>query len=88
MNKHKNLEGIGHGGIILVYLCALLLGFGIVILGWGIVIGLLVWALHGLGIYTIGTFTVAFSWKLVIVIALIFVIIRSMFLSPVTMKKD
>ena len=88
MNKYKDLEKTGRGGSILVYLCGLLLGFGIVILGWGIVIGLLVWALHGLGIYTIGTFTVAFSWKLVIVIALIFIIIRSMFLSPVTVKKD
>lgn len=88
MNKYKDLEGIGCGGIIFVYLFALLLGFGLAILGWGVIVWLLVWALHGIGIYTIGTFVVAFSWKLVIVIALIFTIIRSLFSSSVTVKKD
>lgn len=88
MNKYKDLEGIGCGGVIFVYLCALLFGFGIAILGWGAVIWLLVWALHGIGIYTIGTFAVAFSWKLVIAIALISAIIRSLFSSSVTVKKD
>ena len=88
MNKHKDFEGIGCGGVIFMYLCALLLGYGIAVLGWGVIVWLLVWALHGLGIYAIGTFTVAFSWKLVIVIALIFTIIRSLFSSSVTVKKD
>lgn len=88
MNKHKNLEGIGCDGIIFMYLCALLLGFGITILGWGVIVWLLVWALHGLGIYTIGTFTVAFSWKLVIVIALISTILHNLFSSSVTVKRD
>lgn len=88
MNKYKDLEGIGCGGIIFAYLFALVLGLGLAILGWGVIVWLLVWALHGIGIYTIGTFVVAFSWKLVIVVALIFTVLRSLFLHSVTVKKD
>lgn len=55
------------------------------LLVWGGIVWLLVWGLTAIGITTIGGWTVAFSWKLVIIVALIYTILHGIF-SPTVHK--
>lgn len=63
-------------------LLLVLIYFGVYALCWGAITWLLCWALTSIGITTIFGWTVAFSWKLVLVLA----ILSSIF-SPKVIKK-
>jgi hypothetical protein len=53
------------------YLLTLLVFFGISTLWWGGITWILCWLLTSLGITTICGWTVAFSWKLVLILAIL-----------------
>ena len=53
------------------YLLTLLVIFGISALWWGGITWILCWLLTSLGITTICGWTVAFSWKLVLILAIL-----------------
>ena len=55
------------------------------LLVWGGIVWLFCWALTAIGITVIGGWTVAFSWKLVIIVALIYTILHGIF-SPSSHK--
>ena len=57
--------------IALSFAFIVLAAFAINLLIYGAIVWVLVWALNALGVYAIGSFAVAFSWKLVIIVALI-----------------
>lgn len=57
--------------IILVYLGIFALCFGFSLLIWGGIVWLAVWLLHAIGVFYIGSWAVAFSWKLVLLVALV-----------------
>ena len=57
--------------IVLSFVLIILAAFAINLLIYGAIVWVLVWALNALGVYAIGSFTVAFSWKLVIIVALV-----------------
>ena len=69
----------------LIILGIFLLTLAVSILIWGGIVWLLVWGLTAIGITTIGGWTVAFSWKLVIIVALIYTILHGIF-SPSSHK--
>ena len=50
-------------------------------------VAIICWALPLIGIATIGTWTVAFSWKLVLLIAVVLTLLRSVFSVKVTTDK-
>ena len=58
--------------------------FAINLLIYGAIVWVLVWALNALGVYAIGSFAVAFSWKLVIIVALI----ASIFSTRINVHRD
>lgn len=60
--------------VLLVILC-----LGISFLVTAGLVWLLCWLLPALGIATIGTFTIVFSWKLALAIWLILALLRSIF---------
>lgn len=64
-----------------------MLSFAISFLCTAAIVLLLCWALPLIGITTIAGWTVAFSWKLVLIIAIILAILRSIFSSRVTVNK-
>ena len=51
------------------------------------IVALLCWGLPAIGITTIGTWTIAFSWKLVLIVSFILAILRSIFSARVTVNK-
>lgn len=55
------------------------------LLMWGGIVWVLCWALTTIGITAIGGWTVAFSWKLVIIVALVYTILHGIF-SPTVHK--
>ena len=55
------------------------------LLVWSGIVWILCWALTAIGITVIGGWTVAFSWKLVIIVALIYSILHGIF-SPTVHK--
>lgn len=57
--------------VVLFFVFSILATFAINLLIYGAIVWVLVWALNALGVYTIGSFVVAFSWKLVIIVALV-----------------
>ena len=61
---------------LLVTVTALIVGLGVCLLFNACMLWVLVWALHGLGFYTIGSFAIAFSWKLAIAITAVLAIIK------------
>lgn len=62
-----------------------LITLAISLLVWGGIVWLLCWALTAIGITVIGGWTVAFSWKLVIIVALIYTVLHGIF-SPTVHK--
>lgn len=70
--------------LVLTFLVGCVITFGLNLLIYGGIVWVLVWALNALGVYAIGSFTVAFSWKLVIIVALI----ASLFSARVNVHKD
>lgn len=52
---------------------------------WGGIVWVLCWALTALDITVIGGWTVAFSWKLVIIVAVIYTVLHGIF-SPTIHK--
>lgn len=64
----------------------LLIGtFAVSFLIWGGIVWLLCWALTAIGIVSICGWTVAFSWKLVLIVAIVYTILHSIF-SPTISK--
>lgn len=53
---------------------------------WGAIVWIVCWGLTAIGITTIGGWTVAFSWKLVFVVWLLYNILHGIFASYATSK--
>ena len=70
--------------IVLSFAFIVLAAFAINLLIYGAIVWVLVWALNALGVYAIGSFAVAFSWKLVIIVALI----ASIFSTRINVHRD
>lgn len=70
--------------IVLSFVLIVLAAFAINLLIYGAIVWALVWALNALGVYAIGSFTVAFSWKLVIIVALV----ASLFSTRINVHRD
>ena len=71
---------------LLAVLFVLAITFAISALIWGGIVWLTCWGLTAIGITTIGGWTVAFSWKLVLVVALVVSVLKSIFSTQVTTK--
>lgn len=70
--------------IVLSFVLIVLAAFAINLLIYGAIVWVLVWALNALGVYTIGSFAVVFSWKLVIIVALV----ASLFSTRINVHRD
>lgn len=70
--------------VVLLFVVGILVTFAINLLIYGAIVWVLVWALNALGVYTIGSFAVAFSWKLVIIVALV----ASIFSTRINVHRD
>jgi hypothetical protein len=70
--------------VVLSFVLIILAAFAINLLIYGAIVWVLVWALNALGVYTIGSFVVAFSWKLVIIVALV----ASLFTTRISVHRD
>jgi len=57
--------------VVLLFVFGILVTFALNLLIYGAIVWALVWALNALGVYAIGSFAVIFSWKLVIIVALV-----------------
>lgn len=57
--------------VVLLFAFGVLVTFAINLLIYGAIVWVLVCALNALGVYAIGSFAVVFSWKLVIIVALV-----------------
>ena len=51
------------------------------------IVAVLCWCLPAIGITTIGTWTIAFSWKLVLLVSFILAILRSIFSARAAVNK-
>lgn len=71
---------------IIACVVGLLIAFALSFLIWGGIVWLLTWALTAIGITAIGGWTVAFSWKLVLIVALIYSILHGIFAPPTSSK--
>jgi hypothetical protein len=70
----------------LIYILGLIIGTLVTsTLIWGGIVWVLCWALTAIGITVIGGWTVAFSWKLVIIVALVYTVLHGIF-SPTVHK--
>ena len=65
----------------------LLLGFGIAFLFNAATVWVIVTLLRAVGITMIGTWTVAFSWPLVLLFTIAVIVIRGIFSVKITMEK-
>lgn len=63
----------------IAFLFGYLIGLALNVLANAGLVWLIVWALKALGIFTIGSWTVAFSWPLVILFTVIYTILSSIF---------
>ena len=63
----------------IVVIFSFLVGLAIAALVWGGIVWVLCWLLKAIGIATIGSWTVAFSWKLTLLVALVYKILESIF---------
>lgn len=73
---------------VLMFLIVFAITLGLNLLVWALFLKILCWALPLLGITTIFGWTIAFSWKLVIVIAIIISFLRSIFSPNVNVRKE
>jgi len=65
----------------------LLIGFGIAFLFNAVTVWVIVTLLKAIGITMIGTWTVAFSWPLVLLFTIVVMVIRGIFSVKVTMER-
>ena len=65
----------------------ILFSFIISFLRTAAIVALICWGLQAIGITAIGTWTIAFSWKLVLIVSFVLAILRSIFSTSVTVKK-
>ena len=65
----------------------LLIGFGIAFLFNAVPVWVIVTLLKAIGITMIGTWTVAFSWPLVLLFTIVVMVIRGIFSVKVTMER-
>jgi len=63
----------------IAFLIGYLIGLALSVLINAGFVWLIVWALKALGIFTIGSWTVAFSWPLVILFTIVYIILSSLF---------
>lgn len=70
--------------VVLLFVFGVLVTFALNLLIYGAIVWALVWALNALGVYAIGSFAVAFSWKLVIIVALV----ASLFSPRINVHRD
>ena len=75
--------GVGCLAVLGIFLFSLAISF----LCTAAIVWLLCWALPLVGITAIAGWTIAFSWKLVLIIAIILAILRSIFSAHVTVNK-
>ena len=73
---------------LVLFVLAFAIAFGINLLVWGILLKILCWVLPLLGITTIGAWTVAFSWKLVVVVSIVIALLRAIFSPTVNVKRE
>lgn len=69
---------------VLLFVLVVLMTFALNLLIYGAIVWALVWALNALGVYAIGSFAVAFSWKLVIIVTLV----ASLFSTCISVHRD
>lgn len=74
-------------GTIFAIIGVILFSFILSFLCTAAIVALLCWGLPAIGITTIGTWTIAFSWKLVLIVSFILAILRSIFSARVTVNK-
>lgn len=74
-------------GTIFAIIGIILISFIISFLCTAAIVALLCWGFPAIGITSIGTWTIAFSWKLVLIVSLILTILRSIFSARVTVNK-
>lgn len=74
-------------GTIFAIIGVILASFILSFLCTAAIVALLCWGLPAIGITTIGTWTIAFSWKLVLIVSFILAILRSIFSARVTVNK-
>lgn len=74
-------------GTIFAIIGVILISFILSFLCTAAIVALLCWGLPAIGITTIGTWTIAFSWKLVLIVSFILAILRSIFSARVTVNK-
>lgn len=72
---------------IFAIVCVILFSFIISFLCTAAIVALLCWGLPAIGITSIGTWTIAFSWKLVLLVSFVLAILRSIFSTKVTINK-
>ena len=73
--------------VVFAIICVILVSFIISFLCTAAIVALLCWCLPAIGITTIGTWTIAFSWKLVLIVSFVLTILRSIFSARVTVNK-
>ena len=72
---------------MLFVIIGLLIGFGLAFLINAATVWIIVALLKAIGITMIGTWTVAFSWPLVLLFTIVIMVIRGIFSVKVTMEK-
>lgn len=74
-------------GVIFGVIGVILVSFAISFLCTAAIVALLCWGLPAIGITTIGTWTIAFSWKLVLIVSFVLGLLRGIFSTKVTVNK-
>lgn len=74
--------------VIAIAIGFILLCFAFSLAWWFVVLKILCWALPAIGITTIGSWTIAFSWKLVLICSIASAILSGIFKSNTTVKRD
>lgn len=73
--------------IIFAIISIILISFIISFLCTAAIVALLCWSLPAIGITTIGTWTIAFSWKLVLIVSFVLAVLRGIFSTKITVNK-
>ena len=73
--------------VIFAIIGIILVSFVVTFLCTAAIVALLCWGLPAIGITTIGTWTIAFSWKLVLIVSFILAVLRGIFSARVTVNK-
>jgi hypothetical protein len=76
-------DNLGCLGLLVVFVIILAISFLIN----AVLFAVLCWGLKAIGIFTIGSWTVAFSWKAVLIFSVVLAVLKSVFSSTVTVNK-